>query len=1427
MKKIGLHSLFCIVFILCGGLKLRAQIELNVLVHDGEPQLSNWLREFSVQGRVDELSNMRYAKPYLAKVEQVSALTAKESSGNFPVSRMYTITFVATDRDSLLSELLNSGDFAFVEENRAINVSGILDADPPNDPGVEVQWYHELIGTFSAWDKTRGSDTVVIGILDTGLDYTHPEFIGRISINTAEDLNGNGIFDPWSDTVSVSGVSGDLNGVDEDGNGYPDDVIGYDFTDQPRSPFGGDYLFADADPMDDNNHGTLVAGIAVANENNGQGGSGIAPGCRVKVLRAFGANGAGEDDDIARAIIYAADNDIRILNFSFGDIYPSRMMHEAIKYAYAKGVVMIASAGNGTGDNVHYPSNFDEVIAVSATAYDEVTQNEFLWPLSSYGATVSLAAPGSGIYAPIVQDTSNDEHYGTFSGTSTAAPMVSAAVALLFSDKGSCTPQQVRGILTSTAEDIGDMGWDHFTGAGRLNVERALDAVGASNVQILSPVNDGGASGSELVIIGNVLDPQFVHFSLEWQIGTEGGDTWIPILSEQAYQVMADTLAIWNISALDSGEYTLRLVVEKSNGSTAEDRKRFIIDRTPPHIEVRRSSLCWDNFERKWLTIFRSSDQGMTRLYYREPGAPDWQVATYDRSTRNGEFLLGPDQLNDVSYEYYLESENAAGLKGVSATDTIEFQSEYIDMYSFGELSYGIPFGHYLETPYDFDGDGLKEVIMSEYNEQLSFGKLKLYEYNVGNFVEIDSVDIKSILIPKDVADADGNGLQELLCSVNDSLYILEQSTVGGFPKTVKYSNLGNGYYAARFADADGDSDQELIVKDFRDYFVMERGMGTYTVTATLSDLSSGYEGSTAPKLLESDLDQDGMTDLVYGDFDGDVLIYEHQGGSTYDTTFVTETELERAAKYILVGDFDQDGNPELFSAVHSDFLRNTDFEYDVAHWVLRIFESTGDDQYALVWEDVLYDIDIESLNAATAGNLDADAGDEIIFSTYPRTYLIDHDGSDYYMRWFHYGSLGTHHVIGDFDGNGINEFALGTDSLARFFELDVTYTGPELIPFVEGYVLDSQETLVKWAASPNATEYRVWRGKLEESIIYLIDSTTNLSYHDRDTMLVPEEDYLYVIQSKNNGLSPSLSDIRVAVALRPHQRPMLDSVRVIDPNQMQAFFSYPVVDRIEDLPLFSLDDSLSPVSIIGNPEGGGHLILSFADSLSAGMHTLKVDTIFLDAYRAFTDTTNNTATFNYVPDTTKYVYFTSWDVISEKEARLDYNFVMDNTVLDPMKYTVYPDDRVTSVRWDGTSHKQVVVTLENQVLGAIGNPVSVEVNNVFAVNGATTKPKEGNLATFTAFQQDLSDVYVYPNPYRKNNVLEGIRFANLTRTATVYIYNTNGRFVRALDESDGDGGVEWNLLDDGGVRVMPGVYLYRVEAPDVEDFIGKFAILE
>ncbi|MEJ2543102.1 MAG: S8 family serine peptidase, partial [Calditrichaceae bacterium] len=284
-------------------------------------------------------------------------------------------------------------------------------------------------------------------MIDTGIDYTHPDLQGSLWINESEREG--------------------TDGVDDDHNGFIDDSLGWDFTDAPRFSDGGDYIDPDNDPMDEygSGHGTQIAGIIAAQANNGIGIAGIGPDLTVMNIRAGTAGGYLEEDDVANALIYAIDNGAKIVNMSFGDIALSRFLKDIIYYAYQQGLIIIASAGNSGNDELHYPSGLPETISVGASDKDDNKAG-----FSSYGSTIDCVAPGNEIISTAVNG-----KYNSVSGTSFSAPIVSAIAGLILTLHPDMNPERIRNILKTSSDDILYHGWDQYTGSGRVSALKAVN----------------------------------------------------------------------------------------------------------------------------------------------------------------------------------------------------------------------------------------------------------------------------------------------------------------------------------------------------------------------------------------------------------------------------------------------------------------------------------------------------------------------------------------------------------------------------------------------------------------------------------------------------------------------------------------------------------------------------------------------------------------------------------------------------------------------------------------------------------------------------------------------------------------------------------------------------------------------------------------
>lgn len=203
-------------------------------------------------------------------------------------------------------------------------------------------------------------------------------------------------------------------------------------------------------PQDDNGHGTHVAGIIAAKTNNQRGIAGIAWNNKIMPVKGIGADGSGSSFDIAQGVIWAADHGAQVINMSVGNYHPSNALHDAIKYAFSKNVVMVAASGNDHTDQPSYPAAYPEVLSVAAVDW-KGNQAEF----SNFGPYIDVAAPGVDIASTYTQS-----DYASLSGTSMACPHVSGLAGLIRSLNSSLSNAEVMKIIREATTDAGPQGWD-------------------------------------------------------------------------------------------------------------------------------------------------------------------------------------------------------------------------------------------------------------------------------------------------------------------------------------------------------------------------------------------------------------------------------------------------------------------------------------------------------------------------------------------------------------------------------------------------------------------------------------------------------------------------------------------------------------------------------------------------------------------------------------------------------------------------------------------------------------------------------------------------------------------------------------------------------------------------------------------------------
>jgi subtilisin family serine protease len=337
----------------------------------------------------------------------------------------------------------------------------ILKADfTPNDSfyAGRQQWYYDLINASKAWDIESGDPSVIIAVLDTGVDITHPDLQANI----------------WTNRAEIAG-----NGVDDDDNGCVDDVHGCNFVDGA----GTSCLYAakapNNDVADDDGHGTFAAGVAAAKGNNQIGVIGAAPGATIMPVKVLDCDGVGTSAHAAAGVLYAARAGAKVINMSFGGDDESRTLGEALRQAHdVYGSVIVASAGNASKNLVAFPARDENVIGVSASDHRKPDTKALF---SNWGPEVAVTAPGVDIASTLPVefcggdwDCLGTQPYALASGTSFSAPLVSGAVALILSLHPALTPDQAKAQLTSTAVPLPDGAFPDWAGKGRIQMDLAL-----------------------------------------------------------------------------------------------------------------------------------------------------------------------------------------------------------------------------------------------------------------------------------------------------------------------------------------------------------------------------------------------------------------------------------------------------------------------------------------------------------------------------------------------------------------------------------------------------------------------------------------------------------------------------------------------------------------------------------------------------------------------------------------------------------------------------------------------------------------------------------------------------------------------------------------------------------------------------------------
>jgi subtilisin family serine protease len=991
----------------------------------GNSQVENFLSRHAVRKitplypqmvrlkRVQGLSDLEIA----TGIRQKFGKRASRLRGPFQppeISRTYLLDLAPAYRQRLseiLSDVKADPDVEFAEEDKIVSANLT-----PNDPffstkGTWGQSYDDLwgikkIGSPAAWDTNTG-EGIIVAVVDTGIDYNHPDIAANVWMNTGE-------------------IPG--NGIDDDHNGFIDDVRGWDFVGPTISnPQQSN------NPIDHNGHGTHVSGTIAAIGNNGVGVIGVAWHAQVMAVKGLDDQGEGLDSTLAPAILYAANNGADVINASWGGPGTSQTIAEAVNFAYNLGAVFVAAAGNDSGDALNFqPASLWNAITVAAS-----DPNDVLAPFSNFGSKIDVTAPGVDIlslqaagtaFGTAVPAPPGTGTYTRASGTSMAAPHVSGLAALILSQNPNYSNEDVRQVLRVSATDLGTPGFDLSYGYGRINASAALGVTSVLEAKISSPIG-GALVQSLLTITGVAQGSGFSNYTLEYGAGALP-TTWTKIQTGNA-PVMG-TLGQIDTKFLADGVDVLRLTAVNNSGQSFVDRVQVLVHnvfiQTPSMPPSPTSSA---TFKNGVVIPVTGTAVGATFQNFVVEWAPGlhatsgWQTAGITltgggASPVTSAALANWDTTSITTAGYYTVrlTVNNAGSSSQSFT-VIYLEPDLLSSNWPQFLDHGPQGGAGVLPAKNADGS-LRLVL--EGPRGLGAGTGEFWTLPLNGPAQPSLQPGPGSFIQPTVADFNGNPGEEAMVLDFGDLQLFHAD--GTF--TLLASNPNLSYWGSQLVTEDLAGDSHWTTLGYGiDFNNQVAFLSAWRPDGT--SLNSNFP-IKLPYLSATDGRLNRNTVLV-GDIDGDgkkeIVAMEDLSPTTFTLALFANDGspltwnvpvLAGAPTVMAAADLDNNGKLETILAANSD-----------TQTMLHVFQPDGSERPG--WPLTLPNTNAFSQSYLAVGDLNQDGHKEIVYSHEAFLYVFKDDGTNFSSAWPQQGEPATQEtfgynavVIGDVDGDGFPE---------------------------------------------------------------------------------------------------------------------------------------------------------------------------------------------------------------------------------------------------------------------------------------------------------------------------------------------------------------------------------------------------------------------
>ncbi|MEA2096801.1 MAG: S8 family serine peptidase [Candidatus Cloacimonadota bacterium] len=1269
----------------------------------------------------------------------------------------------------------------------------------PNDPEFTNQQVHlDNCNIPQSWDYTVGNEQIIVGIVDSGLHFDHPDLQNNIFVNQDEIPD---------------------DGIDNDENGYIDDVNGWDFVDAPElsSIALGDYLQQDNDPSDELSHGTHVAGIISADTNNEEGVSGISWNSKLLIVRSgFKTLNGGylQDDDAAAGIIYAADMGADVINLSWGDTNYSQIIADACYYAYNMGSIIVVAAGNEGATAEHqvvYPAQLSTTLAIGA-----VDRYKNLASFSSYGPQIDIVAPGQIVLSTF--NTSPEDLYKEQSGTSMAAPFVSGAIALLLSVEPGLNFSEVRGRLISSADDLGEEGFDYIFGNGLLDAYSLLTHVSYPVIEITTPQDNAGLN-STFDIIGTVQCPNFWRYSVkytseEMPVSTDWHDVDSQI--DYYYDPVEDDLIAQFIVNDDVSDdaYQIKVEVITADHQHYNYFRTVTIDQTAPE------------FYAEYAAYMKRYAAEIPEYYIQ--ALFDEDVNIFLRQHPSTEFLPhfgDADSLQIIKVDAFpqnvlidLKAENLCGLEIIiDSAYVFETDVQAVEIHGFNQIAIGNELVSIQKT-YDFDGNGKNELFALEIEDELQ--TLKIFELNGEEL--ITKHEFSAVFWPNDMGNTNESGMEVMGIQLDRPL-ILETSggTYPSEPIFVDENALG-----ANFADYDDDGiDEVILVKNedidgisHRVLTLNQRNGNDFNREELIFNTTpTSLKNFFSTKVVCDKLDNDNYQDILAADKDGDIMIFERESD---DFEMVWNYRLPVGNAYNLCsGDFTGDGESEFcvggYNQDASDPARS--FSY------YEFFKNTGtNNEFQSL--DYLAFSEIDTKNSIASADMNGDGDDEIVIAAPPNIYIIDYIDGQFQPIWQGISVKTSSNVIA-FSGKTALQDAFiitnmkdgGIVRSALITEME-EFTGPLSPQFFTVAPLDSVSVHLSWQHA-GADHFNVYR-KFENVVTLAADNVQDNYYTDSN--LVIGDTIYYQVTAVDGSFDPTESLPTSWEIAIPYFTPELRDIRMISQYEIKLKFDLEV-DNIYSA-IFSVEfgrEKIYPISV-NMIEQNTALILKF------NIQFAEYDDYILNI-SGLTGKTGVPVSpgpyqFQYQEDTTPPEII-NVGASSTNIVNIIFSEALDELLAEDLSnYTlIFPavdkDNEIENLQYFETDSCYIAMQFKDE-LKYTNQPYFLKVKNIIDLAGNLIS-NSGNKCHFSLTSmlglKNLKQMVVYPNPLNiSENLIDKVNFINLPTDVSgrIWIYNLDGELI--FESKVGPYNINdlmpyfsWECENIFGNRISSGIYFY------------------